>query len=142
MPHWRRAGAGIAVRSAYRSYSQQVAVFNGWVARAGYQQALLYSARPGHSEHQLGTVSDFRSSASATPPWDYSDWGQTPSGRWMQRNAWRYGWVMSYPAGRQRQVCYGYEPWHWRYVGRQTAREVRDSGLTLRKFLWRRSESR
>jgi len=138
----RRAGKGIAVRSAYRSYSQQISVFNGWVAQSGYQQALRYSARPGHSEHQLGTAIDFRSSASATAPWNYSDWGQTPSGRWMQRNAWRYGWVMSYPSGKQGQVCYGYEPWHWRYVGRQTAREVRDSGLTLRKFLWRRSESR
>ncbi len=73
----RRAGAGIAVRSAFRSYSQQISVFNGWVARSGYQQALLFSARPGHSEHQLGTTIDFRSASSATPPWDYSDWATT-----------------------------------------------------------------
>ena len=69
----RRAGNGIAVRSAYRSYATQQAVFNSWVQQAGYQQALLYSARPGHSEHQLGTSIDFRSSSSATPPWNYSD---------------------------------------------------------------------
>lgn len=138
----RRAGKGIAVRSAYRSYATQVAVFNGWVRQAGYQQALRYSARPGHSEHQLGTSIDFRSAANASAPWSYSDWGQTPSGRWMRKNAWKYGWVMSYPEGRIRQVCYGYEPWHWRYVGRARAREIRQSGLTLRKFLWRRFESR
>ena len=60
----------------------------------------------------------------------------------MQRNAWKYGWVMSYPAGMVKQVCYGYEPWHWRYVGRKMAREIRESGLTLRKFLWRRFETR
>jgi len=138
----RRAGKGIAVRSAFRSYSEQIAVFNGWVARSGYQQALLYSARPGHSEHQLGTAIDFRSSSSATAPWDYTDWGRTPSGRWMKQNAWRYGWVSSYPAGKRAEVCYAYEPWHWRYVGRPMARQILDSGLTLRKFLWRRFESR
>lgn len=138
----RRAGAGIAVRSAFRSYSQQVAVFNGWVARSGYRQALLYSARPGHSEHQLGTTIDFRSASSATPPWGYSDWATTRSGAWMQRNAWKYGWVLSYPRGKTKTVCYGYEPWHWRYVGRERAAEIHASGLTVRKFLWRRFESR
>lgn len=138
----KKAGKEIAVRSAYRSYSQQVAVFNGWVARQGYQQALLFSARPGHSEHQLGTTVDFRSASSATAPWDYSDWGTSPSGRWMQDDAWKYGWIMSYPKGMTKQTCYGYEPWHWRYVGRPLAKEVHRSGLTLRKFLWRRFESR
>jgi D-alanyl-D-alanine carboxypeptidase len=138
----RKAGAGIAIRSAFRSYSQQVAVFNGWVAKSGYQQALLYSARPGHSEHQLGTTADFRSASSATPPWGYSDWATTKSGRWMQQNAWKYGWVLSYPKGKQKIVCYGYEPWHWRYVGRELAAEIRESGLPLRTFLWRRFESK
>jgi zinc D-Ala-D-Ala carboxypeptidase len=137
----RKAGKGIAVRSAYRSYSQQQAVFNGWVAKSGYEQALLYSARPGHSEHQLGTTIDFRSSASTTPPWGYADWATTPSGAWMQDNAWKYGWVNSYPKGKTGQVCYGYEPWHWRYIGRDLAKEVHESGLTLRKFLWRRFET-
>ena len=137
----KKAGAGIAVRSAYRSYSEQISVFNGWVARSGYQQALLYSARPGHSEHQLGITVDFRSAASAAPPWDYTDWATTKSGAWMQQNAWKFGWVLSYPKGKQKTVCYGYEPWHWRYVGRAMAKEIRESGLPVRKFLWRRFES-
>ena len=138
----RKAGAGIAVRSAFRSYTEQISVFNGWVAQQGYQMALLYSARAGHSEHQLGTTIDFRSSASTLPPWGYSDWGTTKSGSWMASNAWKYGWVMSYPNGKRGQVCYGYEPWHWRYVGRPLAKEIHDSGLTVRKYLWRRFESR
>ena len=138
----RKAGAGIAVRSAFRSYRQQISVFNGWVAQQGYHMALLFSARPGHSEHQLGTTIDFRSAASTLPPWGYTDWATTRSGSWMARNAWKYGWVLSYPKGKQGQVCYGYEPWHWRYVGRPLAKQIHDSGLTVRKFLWRRSESR
>ena len=62
----RKAGKGIAVRSAYRSYSSQQSVFQGWVNSSGYQQALKFSARPGHSEHQLGTTIDFRSASSQT----------------------------------------------------------------------------
>ncbi|MFN8619310.1 MAG: M15 family metallopeptidase [Chloroflexota bacterium] len=137
----RKAGKGIAVRSAYRSYTQQISTFNGWVARSGYRQALLYSARPGHSEHQLGTTIDFRSASSATPPWGYSDWATTPSGRWMAQNAWKYGWIMSYPKGKRSQVCYGYEPWHYRYIGRDLAKQVHDLGWTLRRFLWRTFET-
>ena len=136
-----KAGAGIAVRSAYRSYQQQIATFNGWVARSGYRQALLFSARPGHSEHQLGTTIDFRSASSATPPWGYSDWATTRSGAWMQRNAWQYGWVLSYPRGKRSQVCYGYEPWHWRYVGRAEAKAIHASGWTTRRYLWRTFEA-
>ena len=59
----------------------------------------------------------------------------------MQRNAWKFGWVLSYPKGKRKTVCYGYEPWHWRYVGREQAKAIHDSGLPVRKFLWREFES-
>lgn len=137
----RNAGKAIAVRSAYRSYSEQVSVFNGWVAQSGYQQALKYSARPGHSEHQLGTTIDFRSASSQAAPWDYNDWATSGPGRWMKNNAWKFGFVMSYPKGKFSKVCYGYEPWHYRYVGRAMARDIHDSGLTPREYLWRHHES-
>lgn len=137
----RAAHSGIAVRSAYRSYKSQKAVFAGWVARSGYKQALLYSARPGHSEHQLGTTIDFRSSASSLPPWGYDDWATTKSGRWMLRNSWKYGFVESYPRGKTSVTCYGYEPWHFRYFGRTLAREIHDSGLTTREYLWKEFET-
>ncbi len=137
----RKAGKGIAVRSAFRSYSSQQAVFQGWVNQSGYQQALKYSARPGHSEHQLGTTIDFRSASSQKAPWDYNDWATSKPGAWMQQNAWRYGFVMSYPKGKFSKVCYAYEPWHYRYVGRTLARKIHDSGLTPREYLWRHYES-
>jgi D-alanyl-D-alanine carboxypeptidase len=54
----------------------------------------------------------------------------------MARNAWRFGFVMSYPKGREAETCYAYEPWHYRYVGREVAQAIHDSGLTPRRYLW------
>ncbi len=135
------AGAGIAVRSAYRSYASQVATFLSWVNRDGYQAALLASARPGHSEHQLGTTIDFRSANSSRAPWDYADWATTAAGAWMMQNAWKYGFVMSYPKGKFQTVCYEYEPWHYRYFGRALAAQIHDSGQTTRRYLWKHFET-
>jgi D-alanyl-D-alanine carboxypeptidase len=137
----RRAGKGIAVRSAYRSWAEQKAVFASWVRRSGYRKALLGSARPGHSEHQLGLAVDFRSASSLAAPWDYPDWAATPPGAWMKRHAWQYGFIMSYPHGKTSLTCYMYEPWHYRYVGRAEAAAVHDSGFVLRQYLWLHFES-
>jgi zinc D-Ala-D-Ala carboxypeptidase len=131
------AGAPVKVVSAYRSYGTQVYDFAYWVRVSGLASALLGSARPGHSEHQLGTTIDV-TSLGAGLPWLMWDWGTTPAGRWMRLNAWRYGFVMSYPPkGSPAKTCYRYEPWHFRYVGKEMAAAVRASGLTLREYLWR-----
>ena len=128
------AGNPIGIQSAYRSYADQQAVFSYWVSVHGYSRALELSARPGHSEHQLGVAIDVRSE----PPEDtlQGSWGATPAGTWMRNHAWEYGFIMSYPKGKMRLVCYDYEPWHFRYVGRELAAEIRASGLTLREYLW------
>jgi D-alanyl-D-alanine carboxypeptidase len=132
----RKAGARLAVVSAYRSYSMQAASFRYWVRVLGYAAALTSSARAGHSEHQLGTTLDFRADG-GSPPWNYHDWTTTKAGAWLQKNAWKYGFVMSYAKGKTSVTCYDYEPWHYRYVGRAVAVKVRASGLTLREYLWR-----
>lgn len=131
----RDAGTPFAVQSAYRSYAYQVSTFESWVAQHGYDRALEGSARPGHSEHQLGVAIDFMSIGGGDP-WDVDDWATTPAGRWLQANAWRYGFVMSYPKARTQVTCYAYEPWHYRYVGRDIAAAIHDSGLTPREYLW------
>jgi D-alanyl-D-alanine carboxypeptidase len=135
------AGAGIAVRSAYRSYAQQKAVFRSWVNKYGYAEALRTSARPGHSEHQLGTTIDFRSADSARAPWDYDDWATTAPGAWMKANAWQYGFAMSYPRGKSGVSCYAYEPWHYRYYGRSIAAKIHASGTVPRRYLWKHFET-
>jgi zinc D-Ala-D-Ala carboxypeptidase len=132
----RGAGARLAVQSAYRSYATQKATFDYWVRVHGYAVALKESARAGHSEHQLGTTVDFRSYGGSAP-WNYTDWGNTKAGAWLKANAWKFGFIMSYPKGKTSLTCYTYEPWHYRYVGRTRAAKIRASGLTLREFLWR-----
>ncbi|MEZ4606697.1 MAG: M15 family metallopeptidase [Deinococcales bacterium] len=134
----KAAGNPIALQSAYRSYGYQEKTFDYWVKLQGYEAALRSSARPGHSEHQLGTAIDFRSEGGPAP-WDLADWAQSPAGAWMKENAWRYGFVMSYPDYPESQrilSCYDYEPWHYRYVGREVARAIQESGLSLRAWLW------
>ncbi len=121
----RNAGARLAVQSAYRSYSTQQATFDSWVRKHGYAVALKESARAGHSEHQLGTSLDFKSYGGIAP-WDVADWGTTKAGAWMRANAWKYGFVLSYPKGKTSVTCYIYEPWHWRYVGRERAEQIRE----------------
>jgi D-alanyl-D-alanine carboxypeptidase len=128
------AGNPIAVQSAYRSYATQVSTFQYWVNLSGYQAALQYSARPGHSEHQLGLAIDFKS-AGGSAPWS-GDWGQSPAGSWLRKHAWEFGWVQSYPKGQKSKTCYSYESWHFRYVGRDLAAAIHASGLTSREYLW------
>ncbi len=132
---WRQAGLNVIIESAYRSHASQSATFNSWVARLGYEAALARSARPGHSEHQLGTALDLTS-----PGWGgrFGDWAhESPEGAWMAAHGWEYGFVMSYPAGSQDLTCFSYEPWHYRWIGRAAAAEQRASGLHPRQFLER-----
>jgi zinc D-Ala-D-Ala carboxypeptidase len=133
----RAAGKPIAVSSAYRSYARQSQLFASDVDLLGYDAALLHTARPGHSEHQLGTTIDFKSKRTSDTSAD-GDWANTRAGRWMKNNAWKYGWVMSYPKDRSAVTCYQYEPWHYRYFGRTVAAQIQASGLTVREWLWQR----
>jgi zinc D-Ala-D-Ala carboxypeptidase len=135
-----RNGTPIAVNSPYRSYAEQVASFNGWVGVDGYDDAITYSQRPGHSEHQLGLTIDFMTLGGGSAL--QGDWATDPSGHWMAENAWKYGWLMSYPLADNGELfnprtCFHYEPWHYRYLGRAMARKVHDSGLTIREYLWK-----
>ena len=129
----RKAGKPLAVRSAWRSYDYQKSLFNYYVRSQGRTKALKFSARPGHSEHQMGTTIDF--SVGLGVPLS-SKFGASPSGKWLQRNGWKYGFIMSYPEGKRSASCYGYEPWHWRYFGRDLARKIHDSGQVPRRYLY------
>ena len=117
-----RAGAGVRVVSAYRSYSTQQTVYQREVNKLGVRTARLRVARPGHSEHQLGTTLDISNTRGAYD--------------WLARRAWRFGFVISYPPGERATSCYRNEPWHVRYVGRDRAARIRESGMVPRAWLW------
>jgi D-alanyl-D-alanine carboxypeptidase len=127
------AGTPVALVAAYRSYDQQVSLFERRVEDLGYEDAIRRTALPGHSEHQLGTAVDFKTPGD--PDVDQR-WESSPAGGWMARNAHRYGFVLSYPKGQSAVTCYAYEPWHYRYFGRGMATRIHDSGLTVREYLW------
>lgn len=122
----------IVLVSGYRSYERQAELFAEAVTEHGAEQARLTTARPGHSEHQLGTTIDVLDTTSAELQPAFAD---TPAGRWLARNAHRYGFVFSYPDVPVERSCYGFEPWHLRYVGRDVAERIVDSGLTPREWM-------
>ena len=124
----------IDVLAAYRSYSMQEDLFERRRETLGPAVAADRTARAGHSEHQLGTTVDLEPMGATDVTLGL---GSTPTGRWLIANAYRFGFIQSYPDGKSKVTCYGYEPWHFRYVGRTEAAAVHGSGLTLREFLWR-----
>lgn len=115
------------VVSGYRDYYSQQAIFQRYVDRDGYDEAVTYSAKQGHSEHQTGYTMDLDSL--------YESYGSTPEGKWLAENCWKYGFIIRYPKGKEDITGYTYEPWHVRWIGRSTAKLVYDSGLTLEEFL-------
>jgi D-alanyl-D-alanine carboxypeptidase len=127
------AGVPVGVVAAYRSYDQQARLFERRREQLGTSEALAKTARPGHSEHQLGTAVDFKSARERDVT---ENWDRTATGKWVTGNAWRFGFIQSYPRGLEDVTCYGNEPWHFRYFGRTLAAEIHRSHLTLREFLW------
>ncbi|NVB82328.1 MAG: M15 family metallopeptidase [Kofleriaceae bacterium] len=114
------AGHKIRIESAYRSYDDQMRVFR-------QTKQIGRAARPGHSEHQLGTAIDFRMPTTAAIDW-------------LAEHAPEYGFVLSYPDGKQRITGYRPEPWHVRFVGQQLANELRGSGMILEELFRTRAD--
>ncbi len=127
------AGFDVRTRSSYRSYDEQVWTFAYWIDQLGRAQAERVSAKPGHSEHQLGTTADV---TTPTVGWTLSEsLGATPEGVWLLEHAHRFGFAESYPVDGEETTGYAYEPWHLRYVGVDCATAWHDSDLTLVEFL-------
>lgn len=103
----------LQVISAFRSYNTQQNVFMHWVKEFGLTEAQRISARPGTSQHQLGTAIDFNLLDES--------FEEYPEGKWLADNAYKYGFVMSFPKGMEYFTGYSYEPWHYRYVGKEAA---------------------
>lgn len=126
----QNSGFSLAINSGYRSYYTQAYLFEYYVSiemanGATRAQAELiansYSARPGHSEHQLGTAVDIANSVCGD--FTANCEGNTSLYNWMLENAQNYGFVLSYPHDRVAETGYVYEPWHWRWIGKEMAQE-------------------
>ncbi|MDR0723400.1 MAG: M15 family metallopeptidase [Treponema sp.] len=104
-------GVLLTASSTYRSYAYQETVYARNVRESGQETADKESARPGHSQHQLGLVVDFGSIDDA--------FAETTAGRWLGDQARFFGWSLSYPQGYEALTGYRWECWHYRYVGRE-----------------------
>jgi D-alanyl-D-alanine carboxypeptidase len=105
----KKEGLKLTLSSSFRSWAYQKDLFQSYVTRDGVATAERYSARPGRSQHQLGTVIDF---GSVTP-----EFASTKEGQWLAAHAGEYGFSLSYPEGQEPLTGYTYEPWHYRYIG-------------------------
>lgn len=108
------------VLSSYRSYPTQASTYYGYVQRWGVQVADQRSARPGHSQHQLGTAIDFNELNPA--------FVAGPAGRWLWQHAHEYGFVFPYTPASVGRTGYVFEPWHVRWVGRDLAQYMWEAG--------------
>ncbi len=118
--------------SGYRSYELQQETLAQEIKQYGDAKAHSEVADPGHSEHQLGVAVDVAAARDTTLEQSFGD---TPEGRWLAANAPAYGFVISYPQGKEAVTGYVYEPWHVRYVGLPLAQQITASGQTLTEYL-------
>ncbi|MET4783332.1 M15 family metallopeptidase [Glaciihabitans sp. UYNi722] len=121
-------GGALQIQNSYRSYTVQVNTHNRLVASLGEAKADAQSARPGYSEHQTGLVADIAASPSKCDI--QACFGQTPQGIWLAANAWRFGYLLRYPADKTAVTGYIYEPWHFRYIGVELAAEMHAKAIT------------
>ena len=131
----KSAGIDISIVSAYRSYQTQVTTYNYWLEKNDNNVAYVdtFSARPGHSQHQLGTAIDFSSSEIGDALGD--SFANTKASKWLVNNAYKYGFVISFPKAYEPTTGYKFESWHYRYIGVEYAQEMVSKGKILEVFL-------
>ena len=135
------AGLNPVVRSAYRTMIDQRILFENKVERLraeglneeqAYEKAQTVVALPGTSEHHTGLAVDLVDYSYQTLDEKQE---QTAVQQWLMENCWDYGFILRYPNGKSDITGIIYEPWHYRYVGREVAADIRDSGLCFEEYL-------
>ncbi|MCA9381690.1 M15 family metallopeptidase [Candidatus Dojkabacteria bacterium] len=139
----KAAGHNINLTSTYRSYNTQVDTFKYWTdynqnlfgySRAkAIEEANKVSAKPGFSEHQLGTAADI----TAKECKDFEGYCKENDAlwSWLADNARNYGFILSYPYNKEDQTGYTFEPWHYRWIGIQNTRIYLEQDKTLNNWL-------
>ena len=138
-------GCKLYLVSGYRSIGRQRALFQikteelvqqGLSAQQAEQEAARWVARPGTSEHNLGLAADIVSADWYTTHNDLTeDFEQTPAFAWLKANCAEYGFILRYPKEKEAVTGISYEPWHYRYVGQEAAKQIMLTGITLEEYL-------
>lgn len=119
--------------SGYRSYDRQKQIFQNKVNQVGdEEQAAQVVAVPGTSEHQTGLTMDISSESAGFEL--VEQFADTPEGQWLADNAHKFGFILRYPKGKEHITGYTFEPWHFRYVGKEAAEIIYENDWTLEEF--------
>lgn len=125
-------GINLIGRSGYRSYATQKITYESKVSKLGKEQADRFSAKAGASEHQTGLAIDIISSQYTKL---HTDFQYTDTYKWLIEHCSDYGFILRYPKGKYDITGYNFEPWHYRYVGVENAKEIMNQNLTLEEYL-------
>ena len=127
----------IVAMSSYRSYKYQVDLYNKYAKSDGKDAADTYSARPGFSEHQTGLCLDIYDGEIP-----YTSFEKTNEYNWMQKNAYKYGFILRFPKDKTDETGYKFESWHYRYVGVDAAKYIHDNNISFEEYYVRFVENK
>jgi D-alanyl-D-alanine carboxypeptidase len=119
----------IIAMSTYRSYDYQVNLYNKYVKTDGKEKADTYSGRPGYSEHQTGLAADVYNGKT-----NYTNFESTKEFDWMDKHAHEYGFILRFPKDKVDETGYVYESWHYRYVGKDIAKYIKEHNISFEEY--------
>jgi len=120
----------LIINSAYRDYEDQDDTYQEFYDLHGKDEADKIAARPGFSEHQTGLAIDLTSYDETKD----KSFEETKEFKWLQQNAYKYGFILRYPKGKEAITGYDYESWHYRYVGTEVAQKIHDLDITFDEY--------
>lgn len=123
-------GLTLILTSGFRDYNLQKTLYVKYSASHGKVEADRFSARPGHSEHQLGFALDIVAYGYGL----VEEFEQSDEFAWLQEHAYEYGFIMRYPKDKEYLTGYSYEPWHYRYVGKEVAKYIHENNITYDEY--------
>lgn len=129
----QKSGLNLKAFSTYRSYEYQDKLFKSYAKEHGEKEANRFSAKPGESEHQTGLAFDIGGNDQSS--WANQKFNNTKEAKWLYENAYKYGFILRYPKGKENITGYMYESWHYRYVGTEHSKNFAMNDLTLEEYL-------
>lgn len=121
----------IRIISAYRTYEYQENLYNNYLKKDKREIVDTYSARAGYSEHHTGLAIDIDNEKQS-----FEHFYLTKEFLWMQENAYKYGFILRYPKDKENITGYSYEPWHYRYVGKEIAEYIKKHNSTYEEYYY------
>lgn len=127
-------GITLYATSGFRSYSTQKAIFDRKLETMSERAANSSVAKAGYSEHQTGLAMDIEGETTLGTGLT-EEFGESPEGIWVAEHCHEYGFIIRYPKGKTKITGYIYEPWHLRYVGVETAKQIVELDVTFEEYI-------